>query len=336
MAIVAIITFFTAAILFIEYYSEIYNDLDDQTANWDLSDDPANLDVSNQPANLEPAHFMDSMPPDYSISEVNEAEFNNLLTQNFEEGDLEDVNEMVAGLKENYPEGYFVILTQTLRRPEEFKDWYELLTPDPDAMETIIHEMTHTGGIYCGTFFIEDKCITIPDRWDLSERLFSGVELLDYIDSQNFIDEAYLEGCKHNIIGTLDEVNAYIKSVRTDRANKNYNSDPSTLARQMYYITLHLRHAKEEEPETWNILVDNKGFAYTLMRLIAMAEAELETAEEEGFSGINVTDNLNLYEENREYLDEFFVSAGVAELKDLDLTYIELQERGIIFGLEEM
>ncbi len=300
--------------------------------------DPENpINRDDKPANLSPAFFLNSMPPDYSINEQDEAEFNDLLVENFDESELENVTAMVTKLDEKYPEGYFVIVTQTLSQPDEFKNWYELTAViRPITMDIIVHEMTHTGGFYNCTFFIEDKCITIQDQWSLSEELFSGDNLLSYITEQNSTDESYLVENKHNIIGTLDEVNAYIKSVRISRAYNQHDSYPASLARQMYYITLHLRHAKEIEIDDWNALVDNRGFAYTLMRLMAMAEAELETAEGKWFSDIDVTENLRLYEENKKYLDEFFVSTEVDELNDLDLTYTELQERGVLFGLEEM
>lgn len=297
------------------------------------------IDEKNSiPADLEPAYFLNSMQPDYTITKAEEVEADLLLTQySSSENDLATIRELIAGLKAKYPEGYYVVIQDILLRPEEFIDWYDTLNLSAAIFnfeEVMPHEITHLLGLVCGTYLVEDKCITILNYSKLSDIVFSGDKLLPYIEAQNYIDEEYLMKNKHTILVTLDEVNAYIKSVRADRAFDYYHSFPSTLARQMYYISLHLRYAKEEEPDVWNALVENKGFAYVLMRVVAMAEAELETAKAEGFGGLDVNANLKLYEDNKNYVDEYLTEAGVADLRDLDLSYVELQQRGVGFGLE--
>jgi len=288
-------------------------------------------------ANLAPAFFLKSTPPNYSIDRIEEAKFNRALARSFSKDDLKNVKNMIAGLKKDYPEGYFVIVKISLKQPKQLKILYNSIRGSGlEDVGTIIHEMTHLGTYLDCTYFVEDKCIKIKNYDALSEQLFTGDKLLKYISEKNFVDEEYLEKDRQKILLNLDEVNAYIKSVRTDRVYQEHNTNPATLARQLYYITLHLKHAKEERLETWDALVANKGFAYVLMRLTVMAEAELETAREEGFSGGNVDDNLKLYQDNREYLDRFLSSAGVEKLRDLNLTYVELRQRGIDFSLEKL
>lgn len=327
IGLVVLIGILVTSIYISEYYADTLQD--PSTENSDNSDDV--------PANLELVHFLNSMPPDYSITAEEEVDANNQISQQFDQNDLVEVTTMLDELKIKYAEGYFVILTQSLSRPSEFKTWYDIKGLGGFSnTDIILHEMTHTGGLYNCTYFIEDKCITIENRWQLSEQLFTGDKLLNYITDTNHIDETYLAEDKHTIIVTLDEVNAYIKSVRFDRAYDSYSSNPETLSRQMYYLTLHLKYAKEEEPEDWNALVENKGFAFTLMRLTAMAEAELKAADEEDRFSYNATVNMRLYERNHEYLDEYLNAAGVSEFNDSDVTYDELQQQGVTFGLVPM
>lgn len=293
--------------------------------------------TTEEPINLAPAYFMNTALPDYTITEAEEQQFQEKVSQFFSEKDLKGAKKLTVKLKNNYPEGYFVIVKLTLHNPKEFKTWYEYNRENEfEAADISIHEMTHGGTLIGCSYWIEDKCIKIKDEYFLLEKLFSGEVLLNYIEKPNFIDNQYLKENKQDITVTLDEVNAYIKSVRTTRVYKQHMSHPSTLARQLYILTLHLRHAKEVETGTWDAIVSNKGFAYTLMRLVKMAEAELETARTEGFSDRATVNNLKIYKKNKNYIDEYLVAAGIKELENLDLTYDELKQRGIGFTLEKI
>jgi len=292
---------------------------------------------SKKPANLTSALFMDSLSPDYSITKAEKTKFNNTISESFSGSKLEEVQETLSELKKDYPEGYFVIAKMNLKKKDEFKQWYNLMDKiTPPDIGVIIHETTHAGGLEesC-TYFVEDKCIKIQNENALYDKLFSGKKLLKYIDEPNDIDIKYLKEANQKLLTTLDEINAYIKSVRTDRVYKQDCTDPATLARQLYILTLHLKYAQNEDGQAWNALIANKGFAYTLMRLVVMAEAELDICKEEGFSNSNVEDNLKVYRGNKKYLNNYLNITKVAELKDKKLTYNELLQRGVDFVLNK-
>jgi len=297
----------------------------------DFSDIINSYKSSGKPVNLAPALFMDSMPPDYSIIKVGKAKFNNTIKNSFSGDELNEVQDILSELKKDYPEGYFVIVKMNLKKEDEFKQWYNLTKKvGPINIGLIIHETTHMGGMEesC-TYFIEDKCIKIQNENILYDNLFPGKKLLKYIDEPTNIDITYLKDANQKLLITLDEVNAYIKSVRTDRAYGKHTTNPATLARQLYILTLHLKYAQNEDRQAWDALIANKGFAYTLMRLTVMAEAELDIVKQEGFSNVNVENNLEVYRENKKYLDNYLDLAEVANLKDKKLKYDELLQRGV-------
>lgn len=297
-------------------------------------------DTRVEQLNLEPAYFINKMKPDYAITEAEEQQFEQNISRLLSGEELVDAKKMIKKVKDYYPEGYFVIVTETINDPDEFKTWYDLTRGHPSRANTIVHEMTH-GALDKYTYWIEDKGITIKNEYYLYQKLFSGEVLLQYIDKPNRIDKIYLEENKQNITVTLDEVNAYIKSVRIQRAYSVHNeaetvSDPSTLTRQLYILMLHLKHAKEKETAVWNIIVSNKGFAYTMMRVVKMAEAEIKLSRKDIDVDKDFESNIKVYNQNKGYLNEYLTASSVKELEDQELSYDELRAFGIDLTLTKI
>ena len=65
------------------------------------------------------------------------------------------------------------------------------------------------------------------------------------------------------------------------------------------------------------------------MRLVTMAEVELENAKSSGIEGSGTAANLKLFEENRHYFDEYLQASGVKDLNSENLTLSDLQKLGV-------
>ena len=301
------------SIIYAKYFSSNFSDSDNTT------------DITQ---NL----YIESEIPNYSISDINKAQFENNLSSYYKGAELEKIKSDLSIMETKYPEGHFIIVHSTNRDPESFHKWYELLKNTPltlDSYSVMIHEMSHSVGfLYCN-YLIEDKCIDIDRYTSLDQSLFTGDKLIDYVENRYKIDETYLMESKQKITLTLDEINSYIKSIRYNRAYKQYDDTPSTLARQLYYITLHLKYAKENDLQAWNKLVDNKGFAFTLLRLTKIAKEELSMTKETVTSGSRRDDNLKLYEDNIQYLNEYIELSGMSKYIDEANDYQSIKKEGI-------
>lgn len=345
---------------------------------------PKNSNVSTKPENYvyhKPALFLDSMPPDYSITAGEESEFEKITARFFSEPKLSELKSGMQELKNRYPEGYFVIVQVTISDPDELRVWYE----EHDAsFVTMVHEMTHSASTLCRIlrrencetlkrmiprdewgkqgYFIEDKGIVFSQA---VTDIFVGEELLKYIAQPNEVDEIYLREGRQTIFVALDEINAYIKSVRmvraynqADRASLNSGGAPEVLSRQLYYLSLYLREMKSARLDLWRELTRNKAFAFVLMRLDEVGRTEVQYAAEEGLTGVNFTftdtdfrlspqevqevreniggafggtvaDNLELYNQNRSFIDEFLEAADVKKFENTQLSLEDLQKQGV-------
>lgn len=293
--------------------------------------------------------FFPSQPPIYAVSADEEERFQETLRRVFPEERLSQAAAVIGEVGEYYPEGYFVLVRVAPQQAEEFAFF---LQSDVGAgtVETAVHELTHiVSGSACSFrgyrcldrfgrsgkdavgFLVEDKGIVVEIPASL-RNLPGGREAFRYIAAPNYIDRTYLQENDQNILVTLDETNAYIKSVRFTRAHKRFATDdrvmtsqPATLARQLYLLSLQLKNLKEHHRDLWEELKAEKAFAFVAMRLVAMAEAEIALAEQEGladFEGLRsgavrgfgssgfdvgtVEENLRFFDANRPLLDEFF------------------------------
>ncbi len=276
--------------------------------------------------------YIESEIPDYSISDIEKAQFENNLSSFYNGDELENIKNDLSIMEIKYPEGHFIIVHNTNKDPESFYKWYEMIKNTPlllDSYSIMIHEMSHSAGMLYCNYLIEDKCIDIDGYASLDQSLFTGDKLIDYVENRYKIDEIYLMEDKQKITLALDEINSYIKSIRYNRAYKQYDDTPSTLARQLYYITLHLKYAKENDVQAWNKLINNKGFSFTLLRLVEIAKEELSITKETNTSGSKRDDNMKLYEDNIQYLNEYIELSGMSKYIDEAKDYQGIKKEGI-------
>lgn len=320
-AIVAILIFFSVVASFGAYFLVQYFEKQD-------------IGGSKEPTTV---YFLGTQIPNYEITENERTMFDQKIRDNFSKEDAEKMIEIAQETKDIYPEGYFVIIKSTLNYKDSLNIWplFINLYSDNAQIDLAVHELSHIALLSGSNYWIEDKCLTIPGYSELDSKLFDGLPLLGYIESPTSFDEKYLKESKQRFTLTLDEINSYTKSVKVARAQGENNSNPENLARQLYFLTLHLKHAKEVETDDRKLLAKNKSLAFMTMRLVAMAEVELENAKSAGISGENTSGNLKLFEENRHYLDEYLQSAGVGDLNSENLTLTGLKEVGVGLNFKE-
>ncbi|MDP2683691.1 MAG: hypothetical protein Q8P20_01415 [bacterium] len=313
--------------------------------------------------------FNDTILPDYTVSVKDEEIFNQKMiallqeydsgTSNFSEiGDtllmpsltpdesIATARSTMAFLKEYYPEGYYLVIQQVLKTTEEqpmFSNFFLRSMDENQRIDLLVHELSHIGMIshpgYSGYgYVIEDKFVSVSEI-----EVPTGDELLKYITQSSSLDERYLGDSKQKIYTTLDEINSYTKSVRTARAYIRYQigaideGPAQALSRQLFFLSLQLKNIKENHPDTWQALMQEKGFAYVMSRMVSMAKVEIQAAEDEGVSGSTSTDyalsidqNLALVEGNQALFDEFYAATGISAFDNLkNLTQQELTALGI-------
>lgn len=300
-----------------------------------LEDLPENIE-------LEPVLFLASVPPDYTITDEEKSLFEIELVKIVPAEELDSYKTIFQELEAYYPEGYFVVVKTSLKSQDEilkYKIIVESRLSIEDQSSTVnilVHEMSHGGKT--SSYWIEDKAVSIPDERYLLFSLIPGKTIYEYIENPTTIDRVYLKDNDHTLFITLDEVNSYTKSTRLQReylSRGEYacfacpDNPQSILARQLYFTTLHLKVMRENYPNIWNTLIKNKAFAFVLMRLVEMAEAEVNTSYSYGEGQKDLDTNLALYNQNKYIIDEYLQAAGV---KDLDnLTYPMLLLRGVNF-----
>lgn len=240
-------------------------------------------------------------------------------------------------LKDNYPEGYYLVVNSVLKTPEkdqQFPNFFLRSADEEQRVGIVVHELSHLGrlvhsGVSRSGYVIEDKFITL----DSQPSLPPGDELLKYIGVQTSFDKIYLSDGKQDIYTTLDEVISHTKSLRVDRAyvyykkgkiNENYLQG---LSRQLYFLSLHLKNIKENHPDDWQKLKKDKEFTYLIARQTAIAKTELQVAKDEGASGssggdfASTTDkNLALMSENQTLFEELFAATGINAMGNLQNT----------------
>lgn len=267
--------------------------------------------------------------------------------------------ELVTKLKEQYPEGYFVIAKSLTLLPEKDKYSFNFffLNNDLTTANVEVHELSHSwGSITTGSYFasgrnfnfstntghlIEDKMVVYKNY---TFPLPRGEEVLKYLPTPTSIDNKYLKDANQDLYSTLDEVNSYIKSLRVARTynyydNEDINSSSSAvvLSRQLYILSLQLKNLKENHPEIWKSHTKNPGFAYVMMRLIEIAKNELTVAKDEGLdytkgdenTTSTIEKNLELVNQNQPLFDEIYKANDIDKYQGKDLSGTELKSLGI-------
>lgn len=286
------------------------------------------------PVDLAPEIFLDSMPPNYTIKPRDQQAFLAAISSKLSVADQKQAIRLMSKIQAYYPEGYYLITKATVMNADLFKQMFEEYKNDDfSAADFLCHELSHLAFVESG-YWIEDKHVILANDLSLRQKLFGGKALLAYISQPDLIDKTYLNESNQDLMTSLDEVNSYIKSMRMFRAFSSkeatgHNSHPSTLARQLYIISLHIKYAKEKDSRAWHALIGNKGFAYVLMRLTYMAEAEIAEAKKDGLRDTKMDANMKLYRDNQAALNEYMEQTGVASLHDSPLSLAELLEQGI-------
>jgi hypothetical protein len=336
----------------------------------------------------QPDIFLESMPPNYQLSEKEETAVYSQIDKLEDEGKKSQMKQIAETLKKYYPEGYFILIKNISLAPTNFPVAADLWLEDKNTVSQthlFLHEFSHFGEAPC--FFEKRKCpvfklkkygvTTVFDKPKMGywiedktvnmkmlegNRLIPGKKVFPYAkkpigeestdgDSADSVRKHYLDSANETIDISLDEVNSYMKDLRLSRAiayqEKNQGSATEIilrkylLAEQMYIVSLHLKVAKENFPDSWNYLVKHKDFAYVLMKMINSAEKEIEFSQEEiealkkagvesGVAKLNLGgDPLELYNENREILESYFSESKVKELRDKNLTVKDLNAMGI-------
>lgn len=314
-----------------------------------------------------PYLFLNSMPPNYSISEAEKQKFAQKVLALFSGNEASKALNLAERLRVYYPEGYYVIVKHTNSpSANDFQIWFK--NDDIISADVSIHEMTHLEDISCANDFITDSnnqatilelirnnktpaCYFIEDKEVLffSDKFkdFAGKDLVKYVGDLTEVDKIYLQTANQDVYTALDEVNAYIKSARVTRAYNYHDEDkvaysaPLVLSRQLYLLSLHFKNAKENYPGVWNLFVKNKDFAFVLNKIVKMAEAEIRFSEEEKVLvtesvpdfAKTINENMELFNRNKPILDELFSSSGIADLASQDLSYQELKNKGMSFSL---
>jgi len=295
-----------------------------------------------------------SKPAGMEVEEDTDQIFKTMNLEN--EDKVSAAGDLVAKLKENYPEGYYIIAKSLLLLPPEdkysFNFWFR--GNNSETANTEVHELSHSwASAYFGDYFIsgkqynmlgysghliEDKLIFY--RID-NRQMPTGDELLKYISTPTSIDNTYLSENKQILYTTMDEINAYTKSTRVARIYNYYNSEdidqkssPQALSRQLYFLALQLQNLKDNYPDIWKLHTENESFAYVMMRLVAIAKNELIVARDEGldfdkgdesFAG-TVNNNLDLFEQYQPIFNEIYTISGIKDYQGKNLNEYELND----------
>jgi len=332
--------------------------------------------------------FNTNLPPDYTVTASDEEKFNQKIvellkkydsgTSNFSEiGDIkssllttDQAIELARSdmnfLKENYPEGYYLVVNSVLKTAEKdqiLPNFYLRADEENDRIGLTVHELSHLGGfahkeISKRGYVIDDQFVTLPIKSKLlvgkdlqsflndptASDMPTGDELIKYIGEPVAMDKVYLEKSEQDIYTTLDEIISYAKDTRVTRAYNYFKkgdideSRPQALSRQLYYLSLHLKNIKENYSEKWLELKKEKGFAYLLLREISIAKTEIQASVDEGvdkFSGgsdfaFSIDKNLLLFDQNQLFFDELFTAT---ELNTLDNPQTLAKDELIKFGI---
>lgn len=303
--------------------------------------------------------FNSNYPPEYAVTASDEEKFNQKiveLLQKYENGTpnfsqegasllsplstekaIEFAKSDMKILKDNYPEGYYLVVNSVLKTAEKdqlFPNMYLGSQDETDRIDLLVHELSHIGSFahldnQGRGYIIEDKYITRNMFLEMPK----ASELLKYINDKVLLDDKYLEEANQDIFTTLDEVISYTKSLRFARAYARYKKgsiDEGSMqatSRQLYYLSLQLKNIKENHPDDWQKLKNGKGFVYITARQVSVAKTEIQAAKDDGASSSSgdnfagTTDkNLSLFEENKTLFDEIYASVDLdskGELKNL-------------------
>lgn len=284
------------------------------------------LNQSNQQQNQETTHAEDQQYAN-SQTEKNYAINSDQLNAFFQATNktlgnkAEKLKNDLEKLKTKYPEGYYVIVKVGTNHPKEVNEYYDTsIEQEGSRVNLLIHELTHIASESENeneyVFQKDNLLITVPYH---PEKLSQKGALRKYISKINDTDDTYLNDENGDIYVTLDELNAYTKSLRTQQAYINEDGQDQlefeydTTIRQILHLAIGLDYAKNSNKSEWNELTNNKTFAYILYQFKKEAEVELAKIElkenQEAISSIN--DTRSILKKYESVFDEFFNAANL-------------------------
>lgn len=304
----------------------------------------------------------------YDISEEEEKAFFDAVQPKFEdEGQFNTFKEELEQLKELYKEGYYIVIKVGTKAPGQARLFYDTATEQNGSrMNFLVHELTHVGSIMCfarGQEISESENIVCEGSEEdakkyafltsthivispyESELLFTNDELRQYIENLTDTDNTYLNAENGDLFGILDELNAYTKSIRLQRAYRDIDPpeqlffEYNALQRQIYYLSLYIKHARENDPEAWEYLTSKKEVAYIVNKILTEATIEITKIDVTSFTENSEFEDVNTelkasndgITENKEKFEEFNKAAGIT---DEEKTYSYTNEAVSEMGLE--
>ncbi|MBU1119491.1 hypothetical protein KKH43_06440 [Patescibacteria group bacterium] len=341
-------------------YGELSIDLERISPDEDIisKDVPENGEVE-QEKSVKP-----QTPPreGYTVSTEEISAFYEAIKTVFDIETVDTIHKDLEELKKRYPEGYYVVIKVGTSSPETVKQFYDQSIEEPgNRMNLLVHELTHMGSNMCFVsgaentascmlpiadlekyaFFIAPNIMITPFHPD---RLHTKDELQVYVkDFNTEFDNLYLQKEMGTIFGTLDELNSYTKSIRTELAYSDVDHpayiyfEYSNVLRTIYHLAQSLYHAKHHDPETWNYLTSNKSVAYAIYFIKSQAEGELAHVDTSKYTDPIYADTTREIHDSKRRLDaiggifdEYFAASGLTDQeKSYDLTNEHLREIGI-------
>lgn len=172
-----------------------------------------------------------------------------------------------------------------------------------------------------------------------------NLPLVTYSSFDKRLDQIYFQDRSLRLNVLLDEINAYTKISKIMRElncsgiKKKVDSYyfPHILSRHLYHLAIYLEYAKDNEPETWEYISENKVLTYILMKLGQRGEKEASLAiNDKKNRRINmesspegIKHNLDLFKKKKNIFSELYNSSGIFDVLDQDLSLEEVIALGI-------
>lgn len=278
----------------------------------------------------------------FLVSENDVQRFTQNVQSVVSQPDFKQLQTDLNRLKNIYPEGYFVVIKAGGNHPSGVKEFYDTSISDEGSrINLLIHELTHFASETesADAYQFQKDNLALTARYNPDPLTQKGA-LRQYLETLTFSDETYLNDENGDIYGTLDELNAYTKSVRVQIAyedidpKENLYVDYASLDRQILHLALGLYHAKNSNPDEWKELTSNKSFAYLVYNFKKDAETELARVNTESAPSGEIKNEIqNTKEMLTKYesiFDDFFSESNIRQgERELSYTDINLGKIGI-------
>ncbi|MBM4388798.1 MAG: hypothetical protein FJ088_13740 [Deltaproteobacteria bacterium] len=207
---------------------------------------------------------------------------------------------LIALLDLRYKTGHFIVTN--VKNPKNQAQNYAKTSSAQELIKsasTVVHELNHFYNFEKSSYYN----YTYRIRHDLEITVayfdtFPRNEILQYVTWDDFYADTYLTGAmgKQGFDSVLEEFNAYIQSLFTDfsfvdQFNKNiYISSRDGVITFMIYTALYLRHARTNEPKTYEKITSNQKWRDLILTLFGRAEFILETTDK--YKNLGIDDDM--------------------------------------------